>query len=164
MTGTGGASSDQKRSSRASRKCAQLLSGALTSELPQRSQLQRTRNFNAGSDAGEEGGVACAPARPPPCPCVAAVLDRRAWWSQDLADTWHGDGGRQESAMSGHVVRSLCQRSRTCGSRGRGFPGVWMLRHDDETHTFTARALTTCAVQAAEAPQERVVWRRKHWV
>ena len=36
---------------------------------------------------------------------------------------------------------------------------IWTLGHDDE-----ARALTAGIVQAAEAPQERVAWRRKLWV
>ena len=44
-----------KRSSWASRKCAQLLSEALTAGRPKRSQLLSTRTFHAGSEANEEG-------------------------------------------------------------------------------------------------------------
>ena len=43
-----GQSSPQKRASRASRKCTQLLSEALTAGRPRRSQLLSTRTFHAG--------------------------------------------------------------------------------------------------------------------
>ena len=54
MAQRAGQSSAQNWSSLASRKCAQLLSEALTAGRPRRSQLLSTRTFHAGSDANEE--------------------------------------------------------------------------------------------------------------
>ena len=50
-----GQSSDQKRSSRASKKLAQSAPDAFSAGRPRGSQLLRRRIFHTGSDVGEEG-------------------------------------------------------------------------------------------------------------
>ena len=52
-----GSSSDWKKSSRASRRLAQLASDAFSAGRPKRSQLLRRRTFRAGSDVEEQGPV-----------------------------------------------------------------------------------------------------------
>ena len=54
MDQTAGQSLDQKKSSRASKKLAQLASDAFSASRPRRSQLLRRRTFHAGSDVGKK--------------------------------------------------------------------------------------------------------------
>ena len=76
-----GQSSDQKKSSRVSRKLAQLASEAFSAGRPKRSQLLRSSTFQAGSDVGDEGPLCMMARRMACCACCRANLNLVGGWT-----------------------------------------------------------------------------------
>ena len=113
MTQKAGQSSAQKRSSLASRKCAQLLSEALTAGRPRRSQLLSTRAFHAGSDASNEGPCYVMARRLACCACCSENLNLGGGCAHAQPDH------TQRGAMTSTKVVAQNQSAKP-GSCGRG--------------------------------------------